>query len=71
MADKKVDTEVILKKPIIQNLNINKHAPVIGNPAPLKAARLEENPHIHKKVDYLTAADRMEFPFNLTRTGFQ
>lgn len=54
MADRKVDTEIILKKPPRYNLELSRQTAVIGNPAPLKAARLEENPHIHKKVDYLT-----------------
>jgi len=54
MADKKVDTEFILKKPPKYNLNIDTHTPIIGNPAPLKYARLEENPSVPKKIDYLT-----------------
>lgn len=54
MADKKVDTEIILKKAPASDLNLSNHSPVIGNPAPLKAARLEENPSIPRKIDYLT-----------------
>ena len=55
MADKKVDTEIILKKPPRELINPDTHIPLIGNPAPLKYARLEENPHINKKVDYLVS----------------
>src|SRR3989344_2588691 len=54
MADRKVDTEIILKKAPSQEINPDKITSVIGNPAPLKFARLEENPHINKKVEYLT-----------------
>jgi len=55
MADKDVDTEIFLEKPPKQNLNLDSHTPVIGNPAPLKSARLEENPHVPKKIDYLVS----------------
>jgi len=54
MAHKPVDTEIFLKKLPNQNVNINKEMPIIGNPAPLLKARLQENPKVHKKVDYLT-----------------
>ena len=53
MADKPVSTEIILKKTPSNELNIDKGMAVIGNPAPLKSARLEENPSIPKKIDYL------------------
>jgi len=55
MADRKVDTEILLKNPPRQNLNLDRQVPVIGNPAQLERARLEENPHIKKKVDYLAS----------------
>ena len=54
MADRKVDTEIILKNLPSRKISFDSQMPVIGNPAPLKSARLEENPHINKKVDYLT-----------------
>lgn len=54
MADKPVSTEMILKKIPSSDLNIEKSTAIIGNPAPLKSARLEENPSIPKKIDYLT-----------------
>ncbi len=53
MADKKVDTEFILKKPPKLEIDFSKQAAIIANPAPLKFARLEENPSIPNKVDYL------------------
>ena len=60
MADKKVNTEIFLKKPPKQNLYLDTHTPIIGNPAPLKFARLEENPHIPRKVEYLTGDTDMK-----------
>ena len=53
LAEKSVSTEIFLKKPIKPLINIDKHLPVIGNPAGIENVRLEENPHIAKKVDYL------------------
>jgi len=53
IADKSVSAEIFLSKPIKVHAFIDKHIPIIGNPAPLKKIRLEENPHVHKKVDYL------------------
>lgn len=50
---KPVSTEFFLKKPPQLLLDINRHSPVIGNPAPLEHARLEENPKIKPKVEYL------------------
>jgi len=54
LASKSVSTEFFLKKPI-KNILVDKHLPVIGNPAPLKAIRLEENPKIKRKVDYIVS----------------
>src|SRR3989344_6439914 len=45
MADKHVATEIFLKKPPREDFHVDSHVPIIGNPAPLKYARLEENPH--------------------------
>jgi len=53
MAYKSVSTEFFLKKIPGKNLEINRHSPVIGNPAPLEFVRLQENPRVQKKVDYL------------------
>jgi len=55
MAYKPVSTEFFLKKPPKQNLEINKYTPIISNPAPLEHARLQENPKIKPKVDYLVS----------------
>ncbi len=55
MADKSVSTEFFLKKPIKQEFEIHRTHAIIGNPAPLKSIRLEENPHIARKVDYLVS----------------
>lgn len=53
MSYKSVSTEFFLKKPPMQTLDINHHSPVIGNPAYLENVKLEENPKVLKKVDYL------------------
>jgi len=53
MAYKSVSTEFFLKKPPRQNLEINRHSAIIGNPAPLEHARLQENPKVKPKVDYI------------------
>lgn len=53
IASKSVSAEVFLKKPVRVHALIDKHVPIIGNPAPLKDIKLEENPHVEKKVDYL------------------
>lgn len=55
MAYKSVSTEFFLRKPPSMKLEINKHLPLIGNPAPLQHARLQENPKIKPKVDYLVS----------------
>lgn len=55
MASKSVSTEFFLKKIPSMKLEINSHSPVIGNPAPLENARLEENPFVKPKVDYLVS----------------
>jgi len=53
MADKKVDTEIFLKKPPRFGFEVTRQTAIFGNPAPLKSARLEENPHVPKKIDYI------------------
>ena len=53
MAYKSVSTELFLKKAPSQNLEINPNTAVIGNPAPLEHARLQENPKVKPKVEYL------------------
>ena len=53
MTYKSVSTEFFLKKKPRQTLEINKISATIGNPAPLKHARLQENPKIKPKVNYL------------------
>ncbi|MEK6859577.1 MAG: hypothetical protein AABX54_02065 [Nanoarchaeota archaeon] len=55
MAYKSVSTEFFLKKPPAMKMEINRHSAAIGNPAPLENVRLEENPKIKPKVDYLVS----------------
>jgi len=53
MAYKPVSSEFFLKKPPKRSLEINRYSPIITNLAPLENARLQENPKVKKKVDYL------------------
>lgn len=53
MASKPVSSEFFLKKMPRLNFEASKEVAIIGNPAPLKDVRLEENPKIEKRVDYL------------------
>ncbi|MFA5259317.1 MAG: hypothetical protein WC979_04390 [Candidatus Pacearchaeota archaeon] len=55
MAYKPVSTEFFLKRPPIMKLEMHKSFPLIGNPAYLEHVRLEENPEIKPKVDYLVS----------------
>ena len=55
MADKNIDTEIFLKKPPRHGFETSRQTAIFTNPAPLKNARLEENPHIPKKVDYMVS----------------
>ncbi len=54
LASKSVDINFQLKKKPVMKFSLDSHMPIIGNPAPLKSAKLESNPKIEKKVDYLT-----------------
>ena len=55
MTHKPISTEFFLKKIPKMILEINKYSAAIGNPAPLKKARLQENTKINPKIDYLTS----------------
>lgn len=55
MAYKPVSTEFFLKTVPKQNFEINRFSPIITNQAPLEYARLQENPKIKPKVDYLVS----------------
>jgi len=55
MADKNIATEIFLKKPPRYGFEASRQTAILTNPAPLQNARLEENPHIPKKVDYLVS----------------
>jgi len=60
MSHKPVSTEFFLKKPVNLSIQLDKHVSVIGNPAPLKHVRLEENPKIGKKVEYISSDDELK-----------
>ena len=53
MAYKPVSTEFFLKRSPKQNLEINRYSPIITNLAPLENVRLQENPKVKPKVDYI------------------
>ena len=55
MTHKPISTEFFLKKIPKMTLEINKYSAAIGNPAPLEHARLQENPKVKPKIDYLTS----------------
>lgn len=55
LSQKPVSTEFLLKKPINFQLQMDKSVTVIGNPAPLKYIRLEENPKTNQKVEYISS----------------
>jgi hypothetical protein len=54
LTNKHVDTEVFLSKPVTSEFRLDNQSPIIGNPAPLKSIRLEENPKVEKKAEYLS-----------------
>jgi len=53
LASKHVDASFKLKKKPTVKLDLNRHVAMIGNPAPLVSAKLDSNPKVKKKVDYL------------------
>jgi len=53
LSSKPVSTEIFLKKKPTFQFTIDKIFQPMTNPAPIKKAILEENPHVPKKVDYL------------------
>ncbi len=53
LASQSVSTEFFLKKKPAFKINFSTHTQIIGNPAPLEFLRLEENPKVERKVDYL------------------
>jgi DNA repair protein NreA len=60
MAKKSVNAEFFLSKPPKFKIIKENSVPIIGNPAPLKKVRLEDNPKIHKKVDYIVSDNKMK-----------
>jgi len=57
LSSKPVAAEYFLKSdfPIVKTFIQSKHYPLIPTPIPLERVRLEENPKVDKKVDYLTS----------------
>ena len=57
LSSKSVDAHFELKKRPVMKVDLNAHTAAVGNPAPLKDVRLESNPKVDRKVDYLTSDD--------------
>jgi hypothetical protein len=55
LSSKAVSTEIFLKKKPTFNFTTSAVFSPMTNPAPIERALLEENPVVHKKVDYLTS----------------
>ena len=55
LSQKPVSTEFFLKKPLNFQIQLDKNVAIIGNPAPLKHVRLEENPKTNPKVEYISS----------------
>ncbi len=60
MSHKSLSAEFSLHKSPRFSIIKEPSVPIIGNPAPLKSVRLEENPKIHTKVDYTTGDNRLK-----------
>ncbi len=55
MSSKSASMEFKLKHRPLLNARLDSRMPLIGNPALLKYARIEENLKVHKKVDYIVS----------------
>ena len=55
LSSKPVSTEFWLKKKPSFKIQLDMHMPIISNPSLLVKAKLEENPYVERKVDYLTS----------------
>jgi len=53
LASKPANMEFILKKKPDIKVNLSRETSIIGNPAPLKYAKFQENVKVDKKVDYI------------------
>ena len=60
LSSKSVSAEFTLKKPARFSPIKEPSVPFIGNPAPLKKIRLEENPKILPAVDYITGDNKLK-----------
>tara|TARA_Y100000310_G_scaffold324797_1_gene387134 strand:- start:1815 stop:2960 length:1146 start_codon:yes stop_codon:yes gene_type:complete len=60
LAYKSVDAQFTLHRPARFQIIKDNSIPIIGNPAPLKAIKLESNPKIKPKVDYLTNDNKLK-----------
>ncbi|HLF53962.1 MAG TPA: hypothetical protein VI544_02175 [Candidatus Nanoarchaeia archaeon] len=74
MADKSVSAEFKLKKPITKNLEKETKVPLIKHAADVSQVRLQENPSINPKVDYLvndTSAKSVTAMLELEKAGIE
>ena len=74
MADKSVSAEFKLKKPITKNLEKETKVPLIRHAADVSQVRLQENPIIKPKIDYLvndTSAKSTAAMLELEKSGIE
>jgi DNA repair protein NreA len=74
MTDKSISTSFKLKKSISKNLESDSRVPLISNTAPVSEAKLNENPHVKKKVDYLISDNQTKSKtaiLELDKSGIQ
>lgn len=74
MAHKSVSTEFRLKKPITKNLERESKVPLIAHAADVEKVRLQENPKIKPRVDYLvndTSAKSVTSILELDKAGIE
>jgi len=55
LTHKSISTEFKLKKPVFANKEKDSYVPIISNTAPIEKAKLQENPKIKPKIDYITS----------------
>jgi len=55
LSSKHVDAEIFLKKAPKPRFNLDGGTNIIGNPAPLDKVRIESNPKVEKKVEYIVS----------------
>ena len=74
LSSKPVDVDFKLKRKPKLNFSLDKHLPLIGNPAPLEKAKIESNIKVKKKVEYIASdydVKAEEAVFNLYKSKIE